>query len=404
MLVVLFVLGLGAAAIYRGTTVEERTRFLVEYVQPAAAAIDEIFLATQPFRDTIKKRTPRLVATPVIAGLNVVLVACLYHWYGSDGDRAALVAWGASYGPATTNGEWWRLLSAVFLQPGPFHLLFVLIGFVQVAELLERLVGPHIVASVYVIAGVLGTLLMLTHHPLGVFAGGAAAVCGLYGLLLAVSAWTFVRLGTERIPLPVLKTIAPAMAIFLVYMLLSFEVSLAACWRGFLVGLLGGLALAMDVGKRLPSPRPLAIALPAALAFIVYLSLPLRGIVDVRPELAEVVAREDRSADMYRAAVGRFTRYQRPVDTALLIDLIDHTILPQLGATRTHVAALTTPLSDHQPLIEQASEYLRLRESSWRLRAEALRKSNLATLREAERAEQESFRVLQRVRQLRTAM
>jgi len=404
VLIVLFMLGLGAVAIYRATSVEERTRFLVEYIQPAAAAIDDVFSATEPFRDTVTKRTPRLIATPVIAGLNVVLFASLYHWYGTDGERAALVAWGASYGPATTNGEWWRLLSATFLQPGPFHLLFVLIGFAQVAELLERLVGPSIVASVYVIAGVLGTLFTLTHHPLGVFAGGAAAVCGLYGLLSAVGAWTCVRLDTTRIPLPVLKTIAPAMAIFLLYALLSFEVSLEACWRGFLVGLIGGLALVMDVGKRLPSPKPLAVALPAALAFIVHLSLPLRGIVDVRPQLAEVVAREDRSAGMYRTAVGRFTRYQRPVDTAQLLDLIDHTILPQLDTTRTHVATLSTPLSDHQPLIDQASEYLRLRESSWRLRAEALRKNNLATLREAERAEQESFRVLQRVRQMGTSM
>ena len=92
------------------------------------------------------------------------------------------------------------------------------------------------------------------------------------------------------------------------------------------------------------------------------------------------------------------------MDTALLIDLIDHTIVPQLGTTRTQVDALSTPLSDHQPLIAQASEYLRLRESSWRLRAEALRRNNLATLREAERAEQESFRALQRVRQMRAAM
>ena len=113
---VLFGLGLGAAAIYRGTTADDRTRFLVEYVQPAAVAIDDVFFATQPFRDTITRRTPRLVATPVIAGLNVVLVACLYHWYGTDGEKAALVAWGASYGPATTNGEWWRLPSAVFAR------------------------------------------------------------------------------------------------------------------------------------------------------------------------------------------------------------------------------------------------------------------------------------------------
>ena len=66
--------------------------------------------------------------------------------------------------------------------------------------------------------------------------------------------------------------------------------------------------------------------------------------------------------------------------------------------------ALTTRLADHRPLIAQTSEYLRLRESSWRLRADALRKSDMATLREAERTEQESFRALQTVRQMRTGM
>jgi rhomboid protease GluP len=404
VLLVLFVLGLGAAAIYRATTVEERTRFLVEYVQPTAVAIDEVFLATQPFRETLKTRTPWVVATPVLAGLNIVLVACLYFWYGGDGERAALIAWGASYGPATTNGEWWRLLTSMFLQPGPFHLIFVLIGFLQVAELVERLVGPYILATIYLVAGLLGALVTLTHHPLGVFAGGAAAVWGIYGLLATVVAWTYVRLDSTRIPVSVLKTIAPSIAIFLLYSLLSFEVPGEACLRGFVVGLIGGLVLAMDAGTQRPSDKPLAVVATAAIALIVYFALPLRGIVDIRPELAEVVAREDRSADMYRAAVGRFTRNQKPIDTGRLIDLIDHTILPHVGAARTQVAALTTRLSDHQPLIDKTSEYLRLRESSWRLRAEALRKSNMATLREAERTEQESFQLLQQVRQMRLAM
>ena len=142
----------------------------------------------------------------------------------------------------------------------------------------------------------------------------------------------------------------------------------------------------------------------AAVASIVYLTTPLHGIVDVRPELASIVAREERTADMYRSAVGRYTRHQLPVDTAVLIALIDDTILPQLSTSRTEVAALTTPLVDHQRLIEGAAEYLRLRETSWRLRAEALRKRNMTTLRNAEEAEQQSLRALEKLRRMRTAM
>ena len=404
MLIVLVVLAIGAAATYRATTPEERQRFLEGYVQPAAVAIDELILATEPCRARLIARTPWLVATPVIAGLNVVLFGCLAFGSGSASEQAALVGWGASYGPSTTNGEWWRLVTAVFLQPGPFHLMFTLIGFLQVAELLERMVGPYIVSSVYVVSGVLGTVLTLSQQPLGVHAGASAAVFGLYGLLLGAVAWTFIRLRGERISLPVLKTLAPAAVVFLVYNLLSFEISGAASQRGFLVGLLAGLALTMDAGERQPSLRPLAIALPAAIALVLHLALPLRGIVDVRPDLAAIVAKEERTADMYRSAVGRFTRVSQPVDTTVLIDLIDRTIVPQFGTARSMVAGLSTTLTDQQTLLEGASEYLRLRESSWRLRAEALRRRNMTTLREAERAEQASLRALEKLRLMRTVM
>jgi membrane associated rhomboid family serine protease len=401
---ILGLLALGAAAIYRATTLEERQRFLEEKVQPAAVAIDNVFFATAPFRERLIKRTPWLVATPVIAGLHLLFFACFFLAGDAASENAALVVWGASYGPSTTNGEWWRLVTAVLLQPGPFHLLFILIGSVQLCELLERFVGPYMVAAVYLVAGVSGTLLRLTHQPLAVHAGASAAVCGLYGLLFAVVAWTWVRLRAERIPLAVFKTLAPGAVVFFGYTLLSFEVSGAANWRGFFIGLVTGIALTVDAGDQRPSWKPLGVWFAASVALIVYLAAPLRGIVDIRPELVGIVAKEERTADMYRSAVGRYTRHQRPVDTAVLIALIDDTILPQLNTSRTQVAALTTPLPEHQPLLEGASEYLRLRESSWRLRAEALRKRNMTTLKNAEEAEQESLRALQRLRQMRTAM
>ena len=340
----------------------------------------------------------------MIAGLNAALFACVLFIDDGASDATALIGWGASYGPATTNGEWWRLVTAVFLQPGPFHLLFTMVGFVQIAELLERLVGPYIVWSVYLAAGVLATLSRLSQQPLGVHAGAAAADLGPVWPSAGRRGVDVCRLPAERIPLPVFKTLAPAAAMFLLYNLFSFEVSADASWRGFLVGLLAGLALTMDVGERQPSLRPLSVVGPAAVALIVYLALPLRGIVDVRPELAGLVQREDRTAVMYRAAVGRFTRSQRPVDTTVLVEPIDRTIVPQLGAARAQVTDLATPLTEHQPLIEHASEYLRLRESSWRLRADALRKHNMSTLREAEQAEQASLRALQKLRGLHTAM
>jgi len=398
VLLILAILSVGAFGVYRATSVEERQRFLEEKVQPAAAAIDHVFFATEPFRELVTARTRRLIATPVIGGLTLVFFAYMTFGHGDANEHARLIAWGASYGPRTTNGEWWRLLTATFLQPGPFHLLFTLIGFAQLSELLERLVGPYVVAGVYLVAGTLGTLSNLSQNPLGVHAGGAPAVCGLYGLLFAVIAWTWIRKGAIRIPIAVLKTLAPAAAIFFLYTLLSFELSGRANGIGLMTGVIAGAALGMDVANRLPSWRPVAIAAAAALALIVYQAVPLGGIVDIRPDLAEILFREDRAADMYRAAVSRYTRNQKPVDTGALIDLIDRTILPELGESRARVAGLTTPLAAHQPLVAGALQFLSLRETSWKLRAEALRKRNMSTLRDAERVERESFDALEKLR------
>ena len=50
------------------------------------------------------------------------------------------------------------------------------------------------------------------------------------------------------------------------------------------------------------------------------------------------------------------------------------------------------------PLVSDTLEFLRLRETSWKLRAEALRKRNMSTLRDAEQVERESFDALQKLK------
>ena len=53
--------------------------------------------------------------------------------------------------------------------------------------------------------------------------------------------------------------------------------------------------------------------------------------------------------------------------------------------------------SEQQPLVIAAGEYFRLREESWRVRAEALRKSSTARLQLADEAERVSLQALNRM-------
>ena len=103
---------------------------------------------------------------------------------GPIGSPETLVAWGGSIGPRTTNGEWWRLVTAPFVHTGFLALAANMIGLFQPARLLERLVGPLALVGVYVVAGMFATVVSLPRDPLGVTVGASGAVCGVYGLLL----------------------------------------------------------------------------------------------------------------------------------------------------------------------------------------------------------------------------
>ena len=72
-----------------------------------------------------------------------------------------LVGWGGNVGVRTTNGEWWRLATAMFVHSGMFHLLVNTAALVQLGLILERLVGRLTFAAVYVAAGIFAGLASL---------------------------------------------------------------------------------------------------------------------------------------------------------------------------------------------------------------------------------------------------
>jgi hypothetical protein len=134
----------------------------------------------------------------------------------------------------------------------------------------------------------------------------------------------------------------------------------------------------------------------AAAIVVVAIAIPLRGQVDVGPQIAQVVEIEERTIRPYRAAVERYRKGR--IQVQALTELINGTIMPQLHDARARVEALDGVLVEHQPLIADAQEYLRLREDSWRLRVDGLRAGSMQTLRKADSAERASLGALERLR------
>lgn len=140
------------------------------------------------FQQKLSKLTPRVYMTPVLIGLST-LVFILMVASGTNvitPNIPDLLRWGANFGPKTISGEWWRLLTCMFLHIGIVHLLFNMWVLVTVGPLVERMVGNVGFLLLYLSAGLVGSLASLFWNPLLVSAGASGAIFGVYGALLGL--------------------------------------------------------------------------------------------------------------------------------------------------------------------------------------------------------------------------
>jgi membrane associated rhomboid family serine protease len=374
---------------------------------------------SERLRTALRSRTRWPLVTPALVVLNVTIFVFMLLGSGALNDPGTLVGWGGNFGPRTANGEWWRLVTSMFVHAGILHLLINVVALLQIGLILERLVGPLTFAAMYVAAGVFAGLVSLSTHPIAVSIGASGAIFGLYGLLLASSIWSALPRSSVTIPLTTVKRLGPAAAVFVLYHLWSDSLATLAELTSLVAGFVYGLVLARGISDHKPPVRRVAVAMGATVVIVVAFAIPLRGVIDVRPEIERLVAVEDRTAGAYQAAVDRFKKGR--ITAEALSQLIDRTIVPELQAADARLKALNKVPEEHQPLVAGAEEYVRLRSESWRLRAEGLRTANtvpktakteraanvqaearyratMRTLGQAEATERESLEALQKIR------
>ena len=124
-----------------------------------------------------------LVATNVAMFAAVAIAAGSIR---SFSPRDLIIWWGAGFGPRTTNGEWWRLLTATVLHAHLPHLIFNMIALLMVGPIVERLVGRRAFVAFYVACGLAGSAAGLWAHPFRVAVGASGAILGMYGMLVGL--------------------------------------------------------------------------------------------------------------------------------------------------------------------------------------------------------------------------
>jgi rhomboid protease GluP len=105
---------------------------------------------------------------------------------GVRGD--VLIALGAKYGPAIiVGGQWWRLVTSIFLHAGLLHIAFNLWCLFDLGPQVETLFSTPKFIVLYLTTGVAGFVVSLWWSPYGLSVGASGAILGLIGILIGVS-------------------------------------------------------------------------------------------------------------------------------------------------------------------------------------------------------------------------
>jgi membrane associated rhomboid family serine protease len=381
--------------------------------------------ARQPFDDALDARTPRPVVTLTIVALNVGIFVCMLFGPGSLANADTIVGWGGSVGTRTANGEWWRLATAMFVHASFMHMIANVIGLVQIGLITERFFGRFAFANAYLGAGLLFGVLSVLLHPIAVTTGASASVFAIYGMFAAMLVTGITTPSPFSVPSTTLLKLAPSTALLVLYSWAAGHDSLLEL-SGVLVGLAYGFVLAKPAaveaaaveaaavetasestesieavaagtaaGARLPLTRIVPVT-AAIVVIVVGAGIPVRGVIDVRPEIAHIAEIEEKTATAYDAAVHRFTNGELTLKE--LVGVIERTILPELRAEQARVKQLQHVPREQAQLVANADQYFKLREESWQARAAGLRRTSLKGLRSPDDTEREAREVLDNIR------
>ena len=139
--------------------------------------------------------------SPVTAALTAIMGVNFILQVVSSGGAAflspgldTLVRAGALDSRLVASGEWWRLLTCVFVHVSVIHFLFNIYAFLSVSSFLEAEIGPARYLTLFLFTGVCGSAASYLLHTRVVSAGASGAIFGLIGFAIPY----FRRLGSDR--------------------------------------------------------------------------------------------------------------------------------------------------------------------------------------------------------------
>ena len=203
------------------------------------------------FAASLRDITPRTPVTHALVSANILvfIVAVALGAGVIKPDPRVMIRLGTNFTPLTLDGQWWRLLTSMFLHFGLIHIAFNMLALYVNGTVAERIFGSLRYLVIYLVAGLCGSVASLLWHSQVNSAGASGAIFGVLGAMIA-----FYLRKEGGVPPDVLKTQLNSAGLFVFYNLVlgaSAHIDNAA----HIGGLAGGFVMGFLLSRPLQADR-----------------------------------------------------------------------------------------------------------------------------------------------------
>jgi rhomboid protease GluP len=184
-----------------------------------ALPLDNPLSGKREFVTWLNSLAPTIWVTHTLVAVNVAVWLAML-WSGVDlfsVPADLLLIWGANAASEVQRGQWWRLLSSMFLHGGLVHVAMNMIGLISLGSLVERIYGHRLFALLYLCSGLAGSALSLHYSAQrSVSVGASGAIFGIAGALIVA-----VVQHRHRLPKAFSQEVTGGTAVFVLYSLVQ---------------------------------------------------------------------------------------------------------------------------------------------------------------------------------------
>ncbi|MEK4427296.1 rhomboid family intramembrane serine protease [Solibacillus sp. FSL K6-1523] len=186
-----------------------------------------MFIRRENFKQYIKLYP---IVSSIIAINFIVFIITLIPGIGKE-----ILYAGMSVNAFIAAGEWWRIITSMFLHSGFAHVLFNMFSLFLFGPELEKIAGKMRFLTIYFLAGIFGVAAtFVTQDPYYASVGASGAIYGIFGAFAALVYYT-------RNAFPQLKQIIlPIIVISVIMTFLTPNINIMAHLGGLATGFILG--------------------------------------------------------------------------------------------------------------------------------------------------------------------